>query len=151
MKKALIFLGCPEAPSQTPLALYTTYKLSNLDYDVTITANPAATKLLKISDPGNNYVTNIIDLERCLDSINSEDYDLFIGFIHNDAAASYFVTFYQILQTKSLGIIFEKDGKLVEDFNNIVKDATDAETIAVRAYHNPNPIKVQLDKILKDI
>ncbi|MGZ7047149.1 MAG: DUF1890 family protein, partial [Methanobacterium sp.] len=26
MKKALVLLGCPESPSQTPMAVYVTYK-----------------------------------------------------------------------------------------------------------------------------
>ena len=28
MKKAIILLGCPESPSQTPLAIYATNKLT---------------------------------------------------------------------------------------------------------------------------
>lgn len=40
--KALILLGCPETPSQTPMSIYASYKLSEKGYDVTIAANPAA-------------------------------------------------------------------------------------------------------------
>ena len=39
--KALILLGCPETPSQTPMAVYAFSKLSKIGYDVTIAANPA--------------------------------------------------------------------------------------------------------------
>ena len=49
--KALILLGCPETPSQTPMAVYAFSKLTKLGYDVTIAANPAAAKLVKVSDP----------------------------------------------------------------------------------------------------
>ena len=49
--KALILLGCPETPSQTPLSIYATHKLSEMGYDVTIAANPAAKKLVMVSDP----------------------------------------------------------------------------------------------------
>jgi len=40
--KALILLGCPEAPSQTPIGLYASYKLGQMGYDVTVSSNPAA-------------------------------------------------------------------------------------------------------------
>ena len=59
MKKALVLLGCPESPSQTPMAVYAANKLSELDYDVTVAANPAATKLVKVSDPKKVYVKSI--------------------------------------------------------------------------------------------
>lgn len=151
MKKALILLGCPEAPSQTPLTIYTAYKLNDLGFDVTIAANPAASKLLKISDPENNYIKDLIDLDRSLNSLEKGQYDLLIGFIHKEASASFFVTFYHILQIQSIAIIFEKDEKLVEEYSNIIKEATNSKIIAVRSFHNPNPIKVQLDKVLKEI
>ncbi|MCC7552893.1 MAG: DUF1890 domain-containing protein [Methanobacteriaceae archaeon] len=151
MKKALVLLGCPEAPSQTPLAIYATYKLNSLGFDVTITANPAASKLLKISDPENKYISNIVDLDRCLNELNEGEFDLLLGFIHKEAAASFFVTFYQILQIKSIAIVFEKDEDLVEEYANIISDSTDAEVLAVKAFHNPNPVKVKLDKALEKI
>ena len=53
--KALVLLGCPETPSQTPMAVYVFNKLTKLGYDVTIVANPAASKLVKISDPEGLY------------------------------------------------------------------------------------------------
>lgn len=56
MKRALVLLGCPESPSQTPMAVYAANKLSELDYDVTVAANPAATKLVKVSDPKKRFM-----------------------------------------------------------------------------------------------
>ena len=150
MKKALILLGCPEAPSQTPIAIYANYKLKNLGYDVTIAANPASLKLLKISDPEDNYLNNLVDLDRCLNNLNEGEYDLLLGLITKDAAASFFVTFYHILQTKSIALIFEKDENLIEEFENMIAESTDAEMISVKAFHNPNPIKVQLDRVFKE-
>ena len=87
--KALILLGCPETPSQTPMSIYASYK--------------------------------------------------------------YFVTFYQLLQTKSIALVFEKDSELLKEYTEIVSENTDAEVISVRAFHNPNPIKVNLDKVLKEL
>ena len=111
--KALVLLGCPETPSQTPMAVYVFSKLTKMGYDVTIAANPAAKKLVKISDPEDYYHLNIVDLERTLGEIKEGDYDLLIGFVHKDAAAAFFVTFDQILNTKSIALVFERDIDLV--------------------------------------
>ena len=105
--KALILLGCPETPSQTPMAVYAFSKLTKLGYDVTIAANPAAAKLVKVSDPEGFYNLNIVDLERTLGEVSEGDYDLLVGFVHKDAAAAFFVTFDQILNTKSIALVFE--------------------------------------------
>ncbi|MDO5849235.1 MAG: DUF1890 domain-containing protein [Methanobrevibacter sp.] len=151
MKKALILLGCPEVPSQTPMAVYAAYKLSKLDYDVTIAANPAATKLVTVSDPENYYVHNLVDLDECLNEIGPGDFDLLVGFVHKDAAASFFVTFYHLLQTKSIALVFEKDPELLKEYKDIVEENTDADIVAVRAFHNPTPLRVRFDKALEGL
>ncbi|MDR1820787.1 MAG: DUF1890 domain-containing protein [Methanobrevibacter sp.] len=151
MKKALILIGCPEAPSQTPLTLYSSYKLTQMGYDVTIAANPAAIKLLEVSDPENHYFHNKLNIEKALDNLTENSYDLLLGFVHKDAAASYFVTFYHILKTKSIALIFEKDADLLEDYVNIVSENTEAKMIVARVFHNPTPLKVKLDKALRDL
>ena len=151
MKKALILLGCPEAPSQTPLAVYTTYKLKEVGYDVTIASTPSAMKLLEVTDPENFYVTNKVDIENCLENLNEKDYDLLFGFVHKDAAAAYFITFYHILNTKAVALVFEKDIDLVEKFINDVQESTSAEIISARAYHNPTPLKVKVDRYIKTL
>lgn len=149
--KALILLGCPEAPAQTPMALYTVYKLKEMGYDVTIACNPAANKLLEVSDPENYYLGEVVDLDKCLEDLSEKEYDLLVGLVHKDAAVAFFVTFYQILQTKSLAVIFERDGDLVAEFTEMIEGATDADIAAVRAYHNPNPIKVKLNQALANL
>lgn len=151
MEKALILLGCPEAPSQTPMAVYASYKLSHLGYDVTIAANPAATKLIKVSDPEEVYVHNMVNIDKCLNEIKPHDYDLLVGFVHKDAAASFFVTFYHILQTKSIALVFEKDADLLAEYVDMVSENTDAEIVAVRAYHNPTPLRVRFDKAVEGL
>ena len=78
--KALVLLGCPETPSQTPLAVYVFNQLTKMGYDTTIAANPAAKKLVKISDPEDYYHLNLVDLERLLGEINPGDFDLLVGF-----------------------------------------------------------------------
>lgn len=151
MKKALVLLGCPEVPSQTPMAVYASYKLSHMGYDVTIAANPAASKLVKVSDPEEFYVHNLVDLDYCLNEIKEGDYDLLLGFVHKDAAASFFITFYSILNTESIALVFEKDINLLEEYTKMVEENTDAIVVSVRAFHNPNPIRVKLDKALREL
>lgn len=149
--KALVLLGCPETPSQTPLAVYVFNKLTNLGYDTTIAANPAAKKLVKISDPEDYYHLNLVDLERLLGDINPGDFDLLVGFVHKDAAASFFVTFEQILQCKSLALVFSRDADEVAEFVSMIEESgSDASIAAVRAFHNPSPIKVKFDRAIKE-
>ena len=149
--KALVLLGCPETPSQTPMSIYVFSKLTKMGYDVEIAANPAAKKLVKVSDPENLYNLNIVDLERKLGEIKEGDYDLLVGFVHKDAAASFFVTFDQILNTKSLALVFSRDFDEVEEFVNMIEESGSKAIItAVRAFHNPSPIKVKFDKAIKE-
>ncbi len=148
MKKAIILLGCPESPSQTPLAVYTANKLTGMGYKVTIASTPSAKKLLEVSDPDQHYVQDKIDIETCLDGLEEGDYDLLFGFVHKDAAVSYFVTFYHILNTKSLALVFHRDPEKLEYFKNAVKENTAAEIVSARAYHNPTPLRVRLDRML---
>jgi hypothetical protein len=151
MKKALILLGCPESPSQTPLALYTTYKLKKIGYEVTIASTPSAMKLMEVSDPEGFYVEKKIDIESCLENLEEKDYELLVGFVHKDAAVSYFVTFYSILNTRSLAVVFEKDAELLEKFVKEIQDNTDADMISARAYHNPTPLRVKIDRAIKEL
>ncbi|MCL2157309.1 MAG: DUF1890 domain-containing protein [Methanobrevibacter sp.] len=151
MKKALILLGCPESPSQTPMAIYASQKLAKMDYDVTVASTPSASKLLEVSDPDEYYIKNKVDIESTLDSLKEGSYDLLIGFAHKDAAVSYFVTFYHILQCESIALVFEKDLELLEEFENIVKDNTDAKIVSVRAFHNPTPLRVKFDRVLESL
>ena len=92
-----------------------------------------------------------MDIDKSLSKLEEGQYDLLVGFVHKDAAASYFVTFSQILQTKSIALVFERDADLVEEYADMVSQNTDAEVVAVRAFHNPTPIKVRLDKVLKEL
>lgn len=151
MKKALILLGCPEAPSQTPLAVYTTYKLKEIGYDVTVASTPSAMKLLEVSDPESFYITNKVDIESCLENLNEKEYDLLFGFVHKDAAAAYFVTFYHILNTESVALVFEKDIDLLEKFIKDVQESTDSKIVSARAYHNPTPLRVKIDRYIKTL
>jgi len=151
MKKALVLLGCPESPSQTPMAVYVTYKLKEMGYDVTTASTPSAMKLLEVGDPEGHYIENKIDIDSCIDKLEKSSFDLLIGFIHKDAAVSYFVTFNSILDATSIAIIFEKDVEKLEDFQNMVSESTNATIVSARAFHNPTPLRVKFDKALKKL
>jgi hypothetical protein len=152
MKKALILLGCPESPSQTPMAVYVTYKLKKMGYDVTTASTPSAMKLLEVGDPEGHYIENKIDIDSCINDLREGMFDVLIGFIHKDAAVSYFVTFSSILDTTtSIAIIFEKDTEKLEEFQNMVSESTNATIVSARAYHNPTPLRVKFDKALKKL
>jgi len=151
MKKALILLGCPESPSQTPMAVYAAQKLAKMDYDVTVASTPSASKLLEVSDPDEYYIKNKTDIESCLDGLELNQYDLLVGFAHKDAAASYFITFYHILQCEAIALVFEKDPELLEEFENMVAENTNAKIVAVRAFHNPTPLRVKFDRVLEEL
>ena len=149
--KALVLLGCPETPSQTPMAVYVFNKLTKMGYDTTIAANPAAKKLVKISDPENYYNLNLVDLERLLGEVSEGDFDLLVGFVHKYAAASFFVTFEQIIQCKSLALVFSRDADEVAEFVEMIEESgSNALIAAVRAFHNPSPIKVKFDRAIKE-
>jgi len=151
MKKVLILLGCPESPSQTPLALYTAHKLTKMGYDVTVASTPSAAKLLEVSDAEEFYVQQKVDLEKCLEDLEEKDYDILVGFVHKDAAVSYFVTFYHILNARSFAIVFEKDADILEKFLDDLKENTDATLISARAYHNPTPLRVKIDRAFNEL
>lgn len=149
MKKALILLGCPESPAQTPMAIYITNKLQKMGYEVTTASTPSAMKLIEVGDPEGLYVKNKIDIDSCMDKLDSGTFDLLVGFVHKDAAVSYFVTFNSILNATSIALIFEKDPEKLEEFENIISESTNAEIVSARAYHNPTPLRVKFDKTLK--
>ena len=151
MKKVLILLGCPESPSQTPLALYTAHKLTKMGYDVTVASTPSAAKLLEVSDAEEFYVQQKVALEKCLEDLEEKDYDILVGFVHKDAAVSYFVTFYHILNARSFAIVFEKDADILEKFLDDLKENTDATLISARAYHNPTPLRVKIDRAFNEL
>ncbi|OPY24394.1 MAG: hypothetical protein A4E26_00297 [Methanobacterium sp. PtaU1.Bin097] len=151
MKKALVLLGCPEAPSQNPMAVYSVYKLTSLGYQVTVASTPSALKLLEVSDPEEFYVKNKIDIETCLENLEEGSFDLLVGFVHKDAAVSYFVTFYHILNTNSIAVVFEKDPELLENYVESITGSTNATIVSARAYHNPTPIRVKFDRALKKL
>lgn len=61
------------------------------------------------------------------------------------------MTFDQILNTKSLALVFSRDMDEVEEFVGMIEESgSNAKIVAVRAFHNPSPIKVKFDKAIKE-
>ena len=71
--------------------------------------------------------------------------------IHKDAAVQYYVTYYHMMNTESVAVIFQKEETLVNDFINQVEESTDSNIIAARAYHNPTPLRVKIDKYIEKL
>ncbi len=44
--------------------------------------------------------------------------------------------------------MFHRDPEKLEYFENSVKENTDAEIVSARAYHNPTPLRVRMDRTL---
>ena len=51
MTEALIFIGCPQIPVQSPLVLYIADFLRDAGLEPVVAANPSAKQLVKTSDP----------------------------------------------------------------------------------------------------
>lgn len=151
MKKALMILGCPESPVQVPLAIYTSHKLRKRGFSVTITANPAAIRLVEVADPEGLYAGKLRDLDSCLNELSEGDYEFLVGFVPNDAAAAYLATFAGILNTETLAVVFERDAETLEKLVDAVMDGLEAEIIAARAHHNPAPLRVRIDRFLEEL
>ena len=50
-----------------------------------------------------------------MDEIEEGDYDLLVGCVHKDAAATFFITYYHILKCKALAIVFSREAEEVAE------------------------------------
>ena len=143
--KALIVLGCPEAPAQQALAFHVAYNLKKRDTDVLIAGNPSVLNLLKVSDPGKHYIADTMVLEKCIAEIveKKRDCDLCVVFAHNDAAIAYAATMRHLLPERRLVVIvFGKDpGPLADEIN------FPCEKVVDKAVHNPMPLKAKINEV----
>ena len=146
--KVLLMMGCPEVPIQTSIALYLSYKLTNLGFDVTVAGTDAATKLLKVSDSDGYYVKKMVDLDKTLEDIIEKrtDFDICFAFMHNDAGMTYAATMSAISQSKLYSIVF---GRHAETLAETIE--FDCERIVAKAVHNPIQLKNKLDKVVEGI
>ena len=144
-KKALIVLGCPEAPAQQALAFHVAHNLKKRGSDVLIAGNPSVLSLLKVSDPEKHYITDMMVLEKCIAEVVGKtlDCDLCVVFAHNDAAIAYAATMRYLLQERRLVvIIFGKDPGLLTDEINFP-----CEKIVDKAVHNPVQLRAKINEV----
>lgn len=143
--KALIVLGCPEAPAQQALAFHVAYNLKKRGTDVLIAGNPSVLSLLKVSDPEKHYITDTMVLEKCIAEVveKKRDCDLCVVFAHNDAAIAYAATMrYLLPEQRLIVIVFGKDpGPLADEIN------FPCEKIVEKAVHNPMQLKARINEV----
>ena len=145
-KKALLIMGCPKVPVQTPAVLYIAYKLKEEGYEPVVAGTPAADMIIKYSDPGRNYIKQLknIDSEVANIADEGENYDLCFVFIHNDSGVAYAATMNEILDCEVIPVVFGKE------FDNLVKLIDfSSRIISAEAVHNPKPLINEIDRVMK--
>ncbi|MDO9550684.1 MAG: DUF1890 domain-containing protein [Methanoregula sp.] len=143
--KALLLLGCPEAPAQQAIALYLSHQLRTQGSDLLITGNPSVLNLLRVSDPEKHYIGQMIVLEKCIEEVveKRRDANLCIVCAHNDAAIAYAATMHHLLpKSRLVVVIFGKDPEPLAasiDFP--------CEKIVEKAVHNPMQLKAKVNEV----
>src|SRR5512137_1585300 len=143
--KAIILLGCPEAPAQQALAFHVAHNLKKRGTDVLIAGNPSVLNLLKVSDPERHYIAETMVLEKCIAEVveKKRDCDLCVVFAHNDAAIAYAATMGHLLPERRLVVIvFGKDPVPLADEINFP-----CEKIVDKAVHNPIPLRKKINEV----
>jgi threonyl-tRNA synthetase len=143
--KALLLLGCPEAPAQQAIALYLAHQLRTHGSDLLIIGNPSVLNLLRVSDPAKHYIGPMMVLEKCIEEIveKHRTADLCVVCAHNDAAIAYAATMRHLLpQSRLVVSIFGKDPEPLAasiDFP--------CEKIVEKAVHNPMQLKAKVNEV----
>lgn len=147
MVEALIFIGCPQIPVQSPLVLYIADFLRDAGLEPVVAANPSAKQLVKTSDPKGHYVSEYRDLERTVNDIvdGSVSYPLIISLIHNDAGLAFTATVAAVLPNTTIISVFfgEHAYDLMEEAEYVT------EKIAAPITHNTRPLLANLDEVLE--
>jgi hypothetical protein len=144
-EKALIVLGCPEAPAQQALAFHVAHNLKKRGPGVLIAGNPSVLSLLKVSDPEKHYITDTMVLDKCIAEVveKKRDCDLCVVFAHNDAAIAYAATMRHLLPASRLVvIIFGKDPEPLAALIGFP-----CEKIVEKAVHNPMQLKKKINEV----
>jgi hypothetical protein len=144
-RSALLVLGCPQVPVQTGIALYLVSALKKKGLKPVIAGNQSARVLVEVSDPDRHYIGEVIDLDRCIGELaeKKRDFDLCFVFIHNDAGITYGATI-QALSTGSVIAVVYGEHAL----ETAAQIEFPCEKIAVKAVHNPMPLKKKIDEVL---
>jgi len=141
--RALLFMGCPQVPVQTPAVLDIASSLKLEGIEVTATGNKAALSLVRGCDPEKHYITKMTDLDRCIADIaeHKTDYDLCFVFIHNDSGIVYLETLKSLSKAKTVAVIF---GKNIEPLVNACGNSV---VVAAKAEHNFTPLRAKIREV----
>lgn len=145
-REALLLLGCPEVPVQQALALYLLGRLRGTGFEVTCAGNPAVLQLLRVSDPGKNYVGPMVEIERCIGELaeGKRTPELCVAFAHSDAGITFAATARHLLpEARFVLLAFGREAEA------LAEQATfPCEKVVDAAVHNPVKLKRRLDEVL---
>ncbi|HJJ45822.1 MAG TPA: DUF1890 domain-containing protein [Methanocorpusculum sp.] len=147
MTEALIFIGCPQIPVQSPLVLYIADFLRDAKLTPVVAANPSAKQLVKVSDPKGHYVSEYRDLEKTVAEMSEGkvSYPLIISLVHNDAGLTFTATAAAVSPTSTLVTIF-----FGEHAYELADEAEfETEKIAAPLTHNVRGIIPHLEEVLE--
>ncbi|HIQ38456.1 MAG TPA: DUF1890 domain-containing protein [Methanothermococcus okinawensis] len=146
--RVLVIIGCPEPPVLIPSTLYLLNMLKNRGCMIILSANPAALKLLETADPERYYLKGVgfQDIEKGLK--NRLEVDAIVGFVHNDAAVNYIISYKSVYNAKTYAIVFGRKvkGEYIEDLKE-----EGIVTYSARAFHNPIPVVVKLKELIEEL
>lgn len=145
-KKALLVMGCPQVPVQTPAVIYISYNLRKDGIEPVIAGTPSADMLIRYSDPGGYYIGKVTNIDSEIAKIadEGEKYDLCFVFIHNDAGVAYAATMHELLECEVVPVIFGKEYDGLRDMIDFT-----SKIVAAEAVHNPKPLINEIDKVMR--
>ena len=147
MTEALIFIGCPQIPVQSPLVLYIADFLRDAGLEPVVAANPSAKQLVKTSDPKGHYVTKYHDLEKTVGDLadGTVSYPLIVSLIHNDAGLTFTATAAAVAPSSVLVSVF-----FGEHAYELADEAEfECEKVAAPVTHNTRPLLMNLEEVLE--
>ncbi|HII77018.1 MAG TPA: DUF1890 domain-containing protein [Methanolinea sp.] len=144
-KDALLVLGCPQVPVQSPVALYLMQRLRMLGISPVVAGNQAARMQVEVSDPLHHYSGEMVDLDTCIADLaeGRRSYSYYMIFVHNDAGVSYAATVQAITGKKVVAILYGEHFREVGETIGFP-----CEKVAAKAVHNPMPLKKKIDEVL---
>jgi len=147
MTEALILIGCPQIPVQSPLVLYIADYLRDAHLTPVVASNPSARQLIKVSDPKGHYVTGFCDLEKTIGDLSDGkvSYPLIVSLVHNDAGNTYTATVAALSPASTLVTIF-----FGEHAYDLAEDAVyPTEKITAPLTHNVKGLIPHLEEVLE--
>lgn len=146
MADALILIGCPQIPVQSPLVLWIADFLRDAGHTPVVAANPSARQLVQTSDPKGRYVSSFVDVDKALNEMaDRKCWSLIISLFHNDAGLTYTATAASLSpESVFVSVIF---GEHAYELADEVEFET--ETVVAPVTHNTRPLLTKLGEVLE--